>query len=83
MKKVPLRTCAITKEKLEKKDLFRIVRTPEGNVVYDETGKVNGKGAYLKKDKEVILKAIKSKSLDRLLEVEVPEELLNSLIEKI
>lgn len=83
MKKVPLRTCAITKEKLEKKDLFRIVRTPEGNVVYDETGKVNGKGAYLKKDKEVILKAIKSKSLDRLLEVEVPEEVLNSLIEKI
>ena len=54
MKKVPLRSCAVTKEKCEKKDLFRIVRTPEKEVVYDETGKQNGKGAYLKKDKDKV-----------------------------
>ena len=68
---------------MRKKDLFRIVRTPEGNVVVDLKGKANGRGAYLKKDKEVILKAQKSKVLDRHLEVSVPatiyEELLNLL----
>lgn len=80
MKKVPLRTCIITKEKLEKKDLFRVVRTPEGNVTVDATGKQNGKGAYLKKDKDVILKAQKSKILDRTLEVTIPEAIYEELI---
>ncbi len=83
MKKVPLRSCAVTKEKCEKKDLFRIVRTPEKEVVYDETGKQNGKGAYLKKDKDVILKAKKSKVLDRLLEVSVPDEIYDMLLKRI
>jgi predicted RNA-binding protein YlxR (DUF448 family) len=82
-KKLVLRTCVCSKEVCEKKDLFRIVRTPEGNVVVDLKGKANGRGAYLKKDKEVILKAQKSKVLDRHLEVSVPatiyEELLNLL----
>ena len=50
VKKIPLRTCIITKEKLPKRELLRIVRTPEGNVVPDETGKINGHGAYIKKD---------------------------------
>jgi predicted RNA-binding protein YlxR (DUF448 family) len=82
-KKLVLRTCVCSKEVCEKKDLFRIVRTPEGNVVVDLKGKANGRGAYLKKDKAVILKAQKSKVLDRHLEVSVPatiyEELLNLL----
>ena len=45
MKKIPLRTCVVTKEKCEKRDLLRVVRTPEKEVIYDESGKANGKGA--------------------------------------
>lgn len=71
-KKIPMRSCVVTHEKLEKRELLRIVRTPEGTVVADITGKVNGRGAYLKKDIEVINKAEKSKILERILEVEIP-----------
>lgn len=74
IKKIPMRTCAVTKEKGEKKDLLRIVRTPEGKVIADLTGKANGRGAYLKKTIEVINKAEKSKILERILEVEIPAE---------
>ena len=74
-KKKVLRTCVVSKEVCEKKDLIRIVRTPEGNVVIDLTGKTNGRGAYLKKDIEVLKLAKKSKALDKKLEVEVPEEI--------
>ena len=79
VKKVPLRTCVITKEKLEKRDLIRVVRTPEKDVVVDPTGKLNGKGAYLKKDLEVFEKAKKSKALDRILEVPVPDSVYEDL----
>ena len=81
MKKIPLRTCIVTKEKCEKKNLLRIVRTPEGNVVYDESGRQNGKGAYLKKDIDVIKKAQKSKILDRALEVTIPDNIYEELLE--
>ena len=80
MNKIPCRTCVITKEKLPKKDLIRVVRTPEGNVVVDETGKLNGRGAYLKLDSEVIYKARKSKALDRHLEVDVKDDLYEELL---
>ena len=53
VKKIPMRTCVITKEKYPKRELIRIIRTPEGNICIDETGKANGRGAYLKKDLEV------------------------------
>ena len=72
-KKIPMRTCVVTKEKCEKKDLLRIVRTPEGSVIVDPTGKANGRGAYLKKDAEVIKKAQTSKILERILEVNIPD----------
>ena len=80
-KKIPMRTCVVTHEKYPKKELIRVVRTPEGTVVVDETGKQNGRGAYLKKDKEVIEKAKNSKILDRILEVEVPESIYEELNE--
>ena len=80
MNKIPCRTCVITKEKLPKKELIRVVRTPEGNVVVDETGKLNGRGAYLKLDSEVICKARKNKALDRHLEVEVKDDLYEELL---
>lgn len=72
IKKVPMRTCVITKEKCEKRDLLRIVRTPEGTIIVDITGKANGRGAYLKKDIEVINKAQNSKILERVLETSIP-----------
>ena len=79
-RKIPMRTCIVTKEKLPKIELIRVVRTPEGNVIVDESGKSNGRGAYLKKDLEVIAKAKKSKILNRVLEVEVPDCLFDKLV---
>ena len=54
-KKIPMRTCVVTHEKCEKRQLIRVVRDPNGKVIVDESGKLNGRGAYLKKDKDVIL----------------------------
>lgn len=79
MKKIPQRTCVLTKEKLDKKDLIRIVRTPEQNVVVDETGKLNGRGAYLKKDLEVINKAQEKRILDKILNVKVDDSVFDEL----
>lgn len=81
MKKIPMRSCIITKEKLPKKELIRVVRTPEGEIVIDEIGKANGRGAYLKKDIEVIKKAKNNKLLNRVLEVEIPDSIYEKLEE--
>lgn len=80
MKKIPLRTCCVTREKYEKRDLIRIVRMPSGEVKVDLTGKLNGRGAYIKADKSVIDKAKKSKVLDRHLEVSVPDTIYEELV---
>ncbi len=79
-KKQVLRTCVCSKEVCEKKDLFRIVRTPEMTVIVDLKGKANGRGAYLKKDRDIILKAKQTKALDKKLEVEVPEAIYEELL---
>lgn len=79
MKKIPMRSCIVTLEKLPKKELIRVVRTPEGNVIVDVTGKANGRGAYLKKDIETFEKAKKSKVLNKKLEVEVPDSIYEEL----
>ena len=79
-RKPVLRTCVVTKEVCEKKDLIRVVRTPEGNVIVDTKGKANGRGAYLKLSEEVILKAKQSKALDRKLEVSVPDSIYDDLL---
>ena len=78
-RKIPMRTCVVTREKLPKGELIRVVRTPEGEVIIDESGKANGRGAYLKKDKEVFLKAKKNKILNKQLEVEVPDKVFDDL----
>jgi len=84
MKKGPvLRCCALTKERLPKSELLRIVRDKEGNVFVDDTNKANGRGCYLKKDREVILNAQKSKVLDRNLNVEVNESIYEELLKRI
>ena len=82
MRKIPMRTCVVTREKCEKKDLLRVVRDNNGNVFVDDTNKANGRGAYLKKDKDVILKAKDSKVLERHLEVKIPESIYDELISK-
>lgn len=82
-KKIPMRTCVVTNEKYPKKELIRVVRTPEGNIILDETGKANGRGAYLKKDKEVIKKAQEKKILERHLETKIEENIYDELINKI
>ena len=79
-KKLVIRSCVMSKEVCEKNQLFRIVRTPEKNVIVDLKGKANGRGAYLKKDKEIILKAQKTKILDKKLEVSVPDEIYTELL---
>ena len=83
MKKIPMRSCVVTHEKCEKKELFRVVRTPEQNVILDETGKANGRGAYLKKDKDVINKARSSKVLEKVLMTEIPDSIYDLMLEKI
>ena len=83
MKKIPLRTCVVTKEKLPKQELIRVVRTTTGEIEIDLTGKMNGRGAYIKKDVQVLEKAKKSKALDRHLEVPVTESVYQKLEEYI
>jgi Predicted nucleic-acid-binding protein implicated in transcription termination len=79
IKKIPLRTCVITKELLPKKDLLRIVKNKENEVAIDLTGKLNGRGAYIKKDIEVLEKAIKTKILDKKLETTIPDEIYEEI----
>lgn len=83
MKKVPMRSCVVTGEKLEKKELIRVVRDKNGIVMVDENGKANGRGAYLKKDKDVINLAKKNKILDRRLEVKVPDSIYEEILNMI
>ena len=80
MKKIPMRMCVVTKEKLPKKELLRIVKTDEG-VIVDETGKVNGHGCYIKKSIETLGLAKKSKILNKVLETELNDEVYNSIEE--
>ena len=76
MKKIPMRRCLATNQSFPKKELLRIVRTPEGEVKVDLIGKLNGKGAYISKTEEA-LKVIKEKNvLGRALEVTIPEEVI-------
>ena len=80
-RKIPMRSCVVTHEKLPKQELVRIVRTPDCGVIVDVTGKANGRGAYLKKDISVIEKAYNSKVLDKILEVGVPNSVYVELKE--
>ena len=84
-RKIPLRTCVITEEQLPKQELLRIVRTKEGEVLVDETGKANGRGAYIKKDIDVLEKAIKGKILEKKLEISIDDSIyeeIRKIIEK-
>ena len=79
IKKIPMRICVVTKECLPKKELLRIVKTPEGEVKADITGKLNGRGAYIKKDLDTLEKAIKTKVLERHLEIEISNDVYEEI----
>ena len=79
IKKIPMRKCLGCMQSFPKKELIRVVRTPESQVLIDLTGKKSGRGAYLCKDKACLKKAIKAKRLQSNLEVEISEELIESL----
>ncbi|WP_110112795.1 YlxR family protein [Bacillus sp. CGMCC 1.16541] len=79
-KKVPMRKCVATQEMKPKKELVRIVRSKEGDVSIDLTGKKSGRGAYLSKDEAAIALAKQKNSLANHLNVAIPEELYDELL---
>ena len=81
-KKLPLWCCLISIDKLRIRELIRVVRTNEG-IKVDVTGKLNGRGAYIKKDINVIEKASKENQLSRALQAEIPKEIYAELKEMI
>lgn len=83
MRKIPMRKCVVTQERFPKKELIRIVRTPEQTIELDLTGKKNGHGAYVQASEETILKAKKNKALERALETKIPEDVYELLLEHV
>ena len=78
-KKIPMRQCMGCRERLPKREMIRVVRCTDGNVQLDFSGKLNGRGAYICPKGECLKKARKAKSLDRSLEVAIPEEVYDRL----
>ena len=81
VKKVPMRTCVVTKEVLPKRALIRVAATKDGVVSVDLNGKAPGRGAYITLSGAVILKAKENKALDRKLEVTVPDHIYDELLD--
>lgn len=82
-KKIPMRQCAGCRSMRPKKELIRVVRSPEGNISTDSRGKAPGRGVYLCPDPECLRKAEKSGSLARSLETAIPPEIYRELEERI
>ena len=78
-RKIPMRSCVVTREKLPKQELLRIVKTTDGMVLGDVSGKINGRGAYIKKDMEVLDKAIKRKRREKQLETTISDEVYEKI----
>ena len=80
-KKIPMRMCSGCKEHLPKKEMVRVVRTPEGEIVLDPVGKRSGRGAYVCRSLSCLQKARKSRAFERVLDCPIPEEVYNRLEE--
>ena len=78
-RKIPMRMCVGCREMKPKKELLRVVRPPEGAIAFDRTGKAPGRGAYVCKSDECLKKAIKTRGLERQLEVKIDEAVYLSL----
>jgi uncharacterized protein len=79
MKKVPLRQCTGCNEMKSKKDMIRVVKTPEGQIIIDATGKKNGRGAYICCSVECLSKSIKTKALERSFKTKIPTQVYEEL----
>ncbi|MGL6105920.1 RNase P modulator RnpM [Romboutsia sp.] len=82
-KKIPQRKCIACQERDSKKGLMRIVKSKEGKIFLDPTGKANGRGAYICKDSECLKKAIKTKALNRAFKIEVPDTVYENLLKEL
>ena len=78
-KKIPMRMCVGCREMKEKRELIRIVRTPEGTAVLDSTGKRSGRGAYVCRQEECLKRSIKQRQLERQLEITLTPEIIEAL----
>jgi len=78
-KKIPMRQCTGCREMKPKRELIRVVRSPENEIALDFKGKAQGRGAYVCRSQECLKKAIKSKALEKSLEVAIPEEIYSQL----
>ena len=78
-KKIPMRQCLGCREMKPKKELIRVVRSPEGEISLDFKGKANGRGAYLCPSAECLKKAVKARALARAFETQIPPELYERL----
>ncbi len=79
VKKVPMRMCTACREMKPKRDLIRVVKTSEGEIKLDTTGRLNGRGAYICKSRECFCKARKTNALSRAFETKVSEDVYNQL----
>ena len=82
-KKIPMRMCSGCRESKPKSELIRVVRTPDGSIVVDKTGKVSGRGAYLCKNEECFKKSVKTKALSRAVEVNIDDNVFMALEKEI
>lgn len=82
MKKIPQRQCVGCRTMKDKKSLLRLVKTPEGEILLDATGKKSGRGAYVCPDSECLKKARKSRALERALETAIPDEVYEALVQQ-
>lgn len=81
-KKIPMRQCVGCGEMKSKKEMLRVLKTMEGPIVLDVTGKKNGRGAYLCRKQDCLKKAIKGKGLERSFKMSIPTEVYDSLLEE-
>ena len=82
MKKIPMRKCLATGELCPKAELLRVVKTPEGNVIFDYSSRANGHGAYIKCDVDAINLAKQKKVLEKALETQIPEQVFEAMIKE-
>ena len=83
MKKVPLRKCTGCGEMKPKSELVRVVRSPEGEISLDLSGRKNGRGSYICKNRACFDKAVKKKAFERAFGVKLSEDIINSIREEI
>ena len=82
-RKIPMRMCVGCREMKEKRELMRIVKSPENAISFDRVGKAPGRGAYVCRSQECLTKAVKQKQLERALETKIEEAVYNQLMEEI